>query len=76
MTQIRRVCAVLAATIVLTLTPAFAKTIDFDSATIAEIKPAEVWVTHGREEALVRWCELAGIPAKPLHLVGYEDEEE
>ncbi len=21
--------------------------------------PAEVWVTHGREEALVRWCELA-----------------
>jgi putative mRNA 3-end processing factor len=46
------------------------------TATIAEIKPAEVWVTHGREEALVRWCELAGIPAKPLHLVGYEDEEE
>jgi putative mRNA 3-end processing factor len=44
--------------------------------TIAEIKPAEVWVTHGREEALVRWCELAGIPARPLHLVGYEDEEE
>lgn len=44
--------------------------------TIAELKPAEVWVTHGREEALVRWCELAGIPAKPLHLVGYEDEEE
>ncbi len=45
-------------------------------ATIAEIKPGEVWVTHGREEAIVRWCELAGIPAKPLHLVGYEDEAE
>jgi putative mRNA 3-end processing factor len=44
--------------------------------TISEIKPAEVWVTHGREEALVRWCELNGIAAKPLHLVGYEDEEE
>jgi putative mRNA 3-end processing factor len=42
--------------------------------TITEIAPQEVWVTHGREEALVRWCELAGIPAKPLHLVGYEDE--
>ncbi|MEF2072860.1 ligase-associated DNA damage response exonuclease [Consotaella aegiceratis] len=42
--------------------------------TIAEIEPGEVWVTHGREEALVRWCELAGIPARPLHLVGYEDE--
>ncbi|WP_343314879.1 ligase-associated DNA damage response exonuclease [Brucella sp. BE17] len=43
-------------------------------ATISEIKPAEVWVTHGREEALVRWCELQNIPAQPLHLVGYEDE--
>ncbi|MFD1745408.1 ligase-associated DNA damage response exonuclease [Rhizobium helianthi] len=42
--------------------------------TIQEIKPQEVWVTHGREEALVRWCELQGIPARPLHLVGYEDE--
>ena len=42
--------------------------------TISEIRPAEVWVTHGREEALVRWCELAGIAARPLHLVGYEDE--
>ena len=35
---------------------------------------SEVWVTHGREEALVRWCELTGIAARPLHLVGYEDE--
>lgn len=44
------------------------------TATITEIAPAEVWVTHGREEALVRWCELQNIPAKPLHLIGYEDE--
>ncbi|MCM2294772.1 ligase-associated DNA damage response exonuclease [Allorhizobium sp. BGMRC 0089] len=42
--------------------------------TIRDISPAEVWVTHGREEALVRWCELNGFAAKPLHLVGYEDE--
>jgi putative mRNA 3-end processing factor len=42
--------------------------------TIAELAPGQVWVTHGREEALVRWCELQGIKAKPLHLVGYEDE--
>ncbi|MCY1664309.1 ligase-associated DNA damage response exonuclease [Rhizobium sp. SL86] len=42
--------------------------------TIREISPSQVWVTHGREEALVRWCELAGIAARPLHLVGYEDE--
>jgi putative mRNA 3-end processing factor len=44
--------------------------------TIAELSPSEVWVTHGREEALVRWCELNGIRAKPLHMVGYEDEAE
>jgi len=44
------------------------------TATIRETGAAEVWVTHGREEALVRWCELNGIAARPLHLVGYEDE--
>ncbi|TGQ56970.1 ligase-associated DNA damage response exonuclease [Mesorhizobium sp. M1C.F.Ca.ET.193.01.1.1] len=42
--------------------------------TIKETGAGEVWVTHGREEALVRWCELEGIAARPLHLVGYEDE--
>ena len=42
--------------------------------TIRRPAPREVWVTHGREEALVRWCELQGIAARPLHLVGYEDE--
>ena len=44
--------------------------------TISEISPREVWVTHGREEALVRWCTLNGIEARPLMLVGYEDEAE
>lgn len=44
--------------------------------TITELRPKEVWVTHGRDDALVRWCELNQIKAKPLHLVGYEDESE
>lgn len=44
--------------------------------TIGELSPQEVWVTHGREEALVRWCALNQIAARPLHLVGYEDEAE
>jgi putative mRNA 3-end processing factor len=44
------------------------------TATIKETGAAEIWVTHGREEALVRWCELEGIAARPLNLVGYEDE--
>ncbi len=44
--------------------------------TIRDVEAEEVWVTHGREEALVRWCEINGITAKPLMLVGYEDEAE
>jgi putative mRNA 3-end processing factor len=46
------------------------------TATIEELNPAEVWITHGREDALMRWCELNQRKAKPLHLVGYEDEAE
>ena len=42
--------------------------------TINDLKPKEVWVTHGREDALVRWCELNQITAKPLRLIGYEEE--
>jgi putative mRNA 3-end processing factor len=45
-------------------------------ATIHEVGAEEIWVTHGREEALVRWCELQGLSARPLHLMGYEEEPE
>jgi len=44
--------------------------------TIEEVRPGEVWITHGREEALARWCELNGVHARALDLVGYEDDEE
>jgi len=43
--------------------------------TIAELKPQELWVTHGSEDALLRWAGLNGITARALELVGYEDEE-
>ena len=43
--------------------------------TITETGAGEIWVTHGREDALVRWCEINGIAARPLHLVGYDDED-
>lgn len=46
------------------------------TATIRELDPQEVWITHGAEEGLMRWCEIEGIPARPLRLVGYEDEPE
>ncbi|MCV2448694.1 ligase-associated DNA damage response exonuclease [Paracoccus sp. DMF] len=44
--------------------------------TLTELAPSEVWVTHGTEDGVIRWCELAQIPARPLRLVGYEDEAE
>jgi putative mRNA 3-end processing factor len=43
--------------------------------TIVETGCGELWITHGEADALVRWAELRGLPAKPLHLVGYGDEE-
>ncbi|MDB5437747.1 MAG: ligase-associated box helicase [Caulobacteraceae bacterium] len=46
------------------------------TATLAELKPGEVWITHGREEGLLRWCELNEQKAQALALVGYGDEEE
>ena len=45
------------------------------TSTIAELRPTELWITHGREEALARWAELNGIASRPLALVGYEEEE-
>ena len=44
--------------------------------TIEEIAPQEVWVTHGREDALVHWCSMRQIRARSLDLVGYEDEDD
>ena len=45
------------------------------TSTLDELSPREVWITHGREEALLRWCELKGQSARALALVGYEDED-
>ena len=43
--------------------------------TIDELKPSEVWITHGTEEALLRQAGLMGYRARALSLVGFEDEE-
>ncbi|MBB4658730.1 ligase-associated DNA damage response exonuclease [Parvularcula dongshanensis] len=44
--------------------------------TVREVDPHQLWVTHGREDALVRWAEVEGRVARPLHLIGYEDEND
>lgn len=46
------------------------------TATIAEVDPVETWITHGREEALLRWCALTQRRARALALVGFEDDAE
>ncbi|HET6621690.1 MAG TPA: ligase-associated DNA damage response exonuclease [Dongiaceae bacterium] len=44
-------------------------------ATVRDVDAPEVWVTHGREEALIHAIQQTGRKARALSLVGYEDEE-
>ncbi|WP_419896877.1 ligase-associated DNA damage response exonuclease [Roseomonas sp. USHLN139] len=51
---------------------------DWDSllSTIAEVGAPEVWVTHGREEALIHALAGRGVRGRALHLLGREEEED
>lgn len=44
--------------------------------TIEETGASEVWVTHGREDALVHHLGRMGLKARALSLVGFEDEDD
>ncbi len=44
--------------------------------TLKDVGAPEIWVTHGREEALVHWAESNGIRARALSLIGREDEDD
>ncbi len=46
------------------------------NATLDEVGAPEVWVTHGREEALIHAAGTRGIKGRALRLVGYSDEDE
>ncbi len=43
--------------------------------TIKEVAPKEVWITHGREDALMHWCLLNQIKSRELNLVGYDEDD-
>jgi len=45
------------------------------TATIDEVAAAEIWVTHGREEALVYQATQKGYRARALALTGFEEDE-
>ncbi len=51
---------------------------DWDGLTTAvtETQCHELWVTHGSEDALVHWAQTRGLNARPLHMVGYAEEDE
>ncbi len=44
--------------------------------TLADVGAPEIWVTHGREDALIYYAEQHGFKAQALHLLGYEDDSE
>lgn len=44
--------------------------------TVHETEASKIWVTHGREDALVYYCQSQGLQAEPLSIQGYEDEGE
>lgn len=43
-------------------------------ATAQEVQASEVWITHGREEALAHALEAQGIRARALSLIGFDEE--
>jgi putative mRNA 3-end processing factor len=46
------------------------------TATLDDVGAPEVWVTHGREEALIHAAERRGIRGRALRLLGYGEEDE
>jgi putative mRNA 3-end processing factor len=46
------------------------------NATIVEVGAPEIWVTHGREEALIHAAGKLGLRARALRLIGYGDEDD
>ena len=42
--------------------------------TINEINPGEVWITHGREDALLHQLTTQGVKARALSLIGYDED--
>ncbi len=44
--------------------------------TMVDVSAPEVWVTHGRDDALVYYAQQHGFKAQALHLLGYEDDSE
>lgn len=44
--------------------------------TLSDVKAPEIWITHGREDALSLQAQSMGLKARALALVGFEEEGE
>jgi putative mRNA 3-end processing factor len=44
--------------------------------TLKDVEASEIWITHGREDALIMQAEAMGLKAKALAMVGFEEEGE
>jgi putative mRNA 3-end processing factor len=44
--------------------------------TIKDVGAAEIWITHGRDDALTLECQAMGLKARALSMVGFEEEGE
>ena len=42
--------------------------------TITATGAETIWVTHGREDALVHWCRQRSLQAEPLYLQGRDED--
>lgn len=42
--------------------------------TISDVGAGEIWITHGRDDALSLQCAAMGLKARALSLVGYDEE--
>ncbi len=45
-------------------------------ATVDDVGAPEIWVTHGREEALIHEVAKRGVNGRALRLIGYDEEED
>jgi len=45
-------------------------------ASIVATGAPEIWLTHGEADALVHWCGGGGLKARPLHMLGYGEEDD
>ena len=53
----------------------FALQVDSGSESETETEAEDVWITHGREDAIIHHAQTLGLRARALSLIGYGEDE-